>query len=180
MLQNLTYARKNQLLVIAFVMIVFLVYWLAIKKTINEDRQVSEAEKKIQMATSAPFMAGRLEKELMLMNKKIGNENIKGDNSLQTLLELVTNYCKNNHAVLREFPETNINKQEGLLIETNRFAVEGNFSTLINLVYLLEQKNKLGKVASVTYQLKKDIKTRENILICTLYLQNVKKKNDEK
>jgi len=111
------------------------------------------------------------------MDEKIGDNNLKGQNTAQTLLELVTNYCKNNHAVLREFPETNTNNQEGLMIETNRFVVEGNFSALLNLVYLLEQKNKLGKISSAVYQVKKDFKTKNKMLIVTIYLQNVKKQS---
>jgi len=174
-LKELTYLRKNQLLIAAFVVLLFLVYSLAIKKTINESKQASDAEKKIELAANAPFMAAQLQKELMLMDEKIGDKNLQGQNTAQTLLELVTNYCKNNHAVLREFPETNTSNQEGLIIETNRFVVEGNFSVLINLVYVLEQKNKLGKISSVVYQLKKDFKTKKNVLIATVYLQNVKK-----
>lgn len=175
MFKELTYLRKNQLLIAAFVILLLLVYSLAIKKTIHESKQVADAEKKIELAVNAPLMAAQLQKELMLMNEKIGDKNLKGQNTAQTLLELVTNYCKNNRAVLREFPETNTSDQEGLRIETNRFVVEGNFSTLLNLVYLLEQKNKLGKISSVVYQLKKDFKTKNKVLIATVYLQNVKK-----
>ena len=58
--------------------------------------------------------------------------------------------------------------------------IGGNFSTLINLVYLLEQKYNLGKIASVNYQLKKDFKTKEMQLTATIFLQNIKKKNHEK
>ena len=158
----------------------FFVYELAIKETINMYSTYSDAEKKITLAASAPMLASQLEKKLSQIELKLGNENIKKQNTADALLELTTNYCQNNHAVLREFPKTTITDQGDMTIETNQFVIEGNFSTLINLVYILEQKNKLGKVASVKYQLKKDFKTKEMALTAAIYVQNVKKKTHEK
>lgn len=176
MFKNLTYKKKNQLLLVVILLVLLMVYSLAIKKTINIHNTYSEAEKKIVLAASAPMLAAQLEKELLQIDIKLGNENPKKQNTSDALLELTTNYCQNNHAVLREFPKTTITEAGDMTIETNQFVVEGNFSTLINLVYILEQKNKLGKVASVKYQLKKDFKTKEMVLTATIYLQNVKKK----
>ena len=114
------------------------------------------------------------------MDTKIGNQHKKGQNTAQELLEFVTNYCQTNRAVLREFPETILADQGNLLIENNWFVVEGEFSTLINLVYTLEQKVKLGKVTSARYQLKKDLKSKQMALTTTIYIQNVKKNEHEK
>ena len=176
MFKNLTYKKKNQLLIVTAVLTLFIVYSFAIKKTINAYGKFSDAEHKMEFAANAPKMAEQLEKELRMMDERIGNQNTKGQNTTQVLLELVTNYCQKNHAILREFPEITISNEENLQVETNRFIVEGPFSTLINLAYILEQKNKLGKVASARYQLKKDFKTREMALTATIYLQNIKKK----
>lgn len=174
MFKNLTYKRKNQLLIIVSVLALYLIYAFAVKKTIEIYSEYTKAEKQIELAANAPAMAARLESQLLQMNSKIGKQNINGQNTEQALLELITNYCQNNHAVLREFPETTIAKQGDMFIETNLFVVEGEFASLINLVYILEQKNRLGKIASVRYQLKKDFKTKEMTLTAAIYLQNVK------
>lgn len=174
MFKNLTYKRKNQLLIIVSVLALYLIYAFAIKKTIATYSEYIKAEKQIELAANAPAMAAQLASQLLQMDSKIGKQNIDGQNTEQALLELITNYCQNNHAVLREFPETTIAKQGDLFIETNLFVVEGEFASLINLVYILEQKNKLGKIASVRYQLKKDFKTKEMTLTAAIYLQNVK------
>ena len=180
MFKNLTYKQKNRLLIAGAILMAYIAYALAIKKTITAYNQCNEATKQIELAQNAPMMADQLEKQLSQMDSKIGNQNTNGQNKEQALLELVTNYCQNNHAVLREFPETTLADQGNMTIETNLFVVEGSFPTLINLVYLFEQKNKLGKVASVHYQLKKDFKTKEMALTATIYLQNIKKKEHEK
>ena len=180
MLNNLTYKKKNLLLIISILLAVFIVYVFGIKKTINAYSVYSDAKNKMELAANAPVMAAQLEKELMQMDEKIGNHNTREQNTSEALLGLITTYCQNNHAVLREFPKTTVAPEGDMLIETNQFMVGGDFSTLINLVYILEQKNKLGKVASVNYQLKKDFKTKEMLLTATVFLQNIKKKQHEK
>ena len=180
MFETITYKKKNVLLIIGTVLSVLFVYTLGIKKTINAYEEYADSKKKMELAANAPVMARQLEKELMQMDVKLGNQNTKERNTDEALLGLLTNYCQNNHAVLREFPQTSIAEQGDMSIETNQFMVGGNFSTLINLVYTLEQKNKLGKVASANYQLKKEFKTKEMVLTSTIFLQNIKKKQHEK
>ncbi|MGZ4058661.1 MAG: hypothetical protein ACXVPU_06530, partial [Bacteroidia bacterium] len=92
------------------------------------------------------------------------------------LLELITGYCQVNNTVLREFPKTIIFEKGDILIETNRFVVQGSFQSLLNLIYTLEQKSKIGKVASVEYQIKKEIKDKKILLTASIFLQNIKKK----
>ena len=180
MLKNLTYKKKNKLLIAVALLIFYLVYVLAIKKTMASYDEYIKAENQIELAINAPKMAAQLEKQLLQMDSKIGKQNKNGQNTEQALLELITNYCQNNHSILREFPETTMAQRGNLFIETNLFVIEGNFSSLINLVYLLEQKNKLGKIASVRYLLKKDFKTKEMALTAAIYLQNVKQQQYEK
>lgn len=180
MFTNLTYKRKNLLLLLAAILFVFLIYTLAIKKTWLAYYVYNDAKEKIELAANAPIMAAKLEKELITMDAKIGNQNKNGTNTEQALIELLTTYSQNNNVVLREFPEATDADQGNIVIETNQFVIEGTFSKLINLVHLLEQKVKLGKVASAHYQLKKDIKTREMALTVTIFVQNIKKKQNEK
>ena len=139
-------------------------------------QKYSDSKNEMELAANAPAMADQLQKELQQMDVKIGNHNTREQNTAEALLGLITGYCQNNHAVLREFPETTVAEEGNMLIETNQFVVGGDFFTLINLVYTLEQKNKLSKVASVNYQLKKDFKTKEMLLTATVFLQNIKKK----
>lgn len=179
MFANLSYKKKNLLLVIASVVVLLMIYSFAIKRTISAYTQFSENKEKMEQAANAPMMAEQLEKELIRMETKIGNHNTKNTNIDEALLSLLTDYCQSNQAVLREFPQTTYTQDGELEIETNQFMIGGNFSTLIKLVYLLEQKYNLGKIVAVNYQLKKDFKTKEMQLTSTVFLQNIKKKNHE-
>lgn len=174
MLKGLTYRKKNQLLIVVSLMMAYLIYVFAIKKTIGAYNEYTLAEKQMELLVNAPIMSAQLEKKLFNINSKIGHQNTIDQNAEQALLELITNYCQENHVVLRAFPETTVARQRDLFVETNMFIIEGGFSSLLNLVYELEQKSKLGKIVSVRYQLKKDLRTKDMSLIATIYLQNIK------
>ncbi len=175
MFKKMTYKGKNRLLFVVAVLLTFILYYFAIKKTIQAHHDCMYAEEQITLASNAPIMAAKLQKELTQMDAKIGRDDLKEKNIGQELLELVTRYCQTNHVVLREFPETTVTEQEKLIVETNMFIVGGDFAKLINLVYLLEQKSKLGKITSVRYQLKRELKSKEMVLTATIYVQNVTK-----
>jgi len=157
-----------------------LAYLLAVKRTVEAYRNYTAASQKAELADNAPMLQAQLEKELMQMDAKLAGSNSSGKPTEQQLLEQVTNYCQDQHIVLREFPQATSALQGDMLVETNRFTVEGNFAALLNLVYILEQKNRLGKIVSVHYALGKDMKTKEMLLTATVFLQNVKKQEHEK
>jgi hypothetical protein len=174
-LKNTTYKKKNKILLIGGLLLIFMLYELTIKKTIAAYKECEEMNQKLESATNAPFTAAQLQKELVQMDTKIGNQDKNKQDQAQALLELVTNYCQDNQAILREFPEPVEVNNGDLLIRTTPFSVEGDFSTLLKLVYMLEQKVALGKIASVHYVVKKDLKTKIPALIATIYIQNIKK-----
>lgn len=179
MLNKLTYKKKNLLLILIALLTAVIVYFFAIKKTIAVYHEFTVNKGKMEQAANAPLLAAQLEKELTVMDSKMASQNNRQENVDDAVLSLITTYCQNHHAVLLEFPETTYMEDGNLSIETRQFRIGGDFFTLINLVYLLEQKYNMGKLVSVNYQLKKDFKTKEMQLSATISLQNIKKKNHE-
>lgn len=176
MFKQLTYSTKNKLLIAGAFTLLYLIYVFALKKTVDVYTEYEGSKDKIELIANAPQRTGELEKELQEINARIGTHQLPGIKTRQLLLELVSNYCQKNKAVLREFPDSETMEKEGLLVETNRFTVEGNYNTLVKLVYLMEQEYKIGRVASVKYQLKKDFKTQKMALTATMYIQNINHK----
>jgi len=175
MLKNLSYKKKNKLLLAAIILALLFVYSFTIKKTILLISEVNDTGMKAEKAKDAPARSALLKKEINRIDSRIGSQSGRVDEAQESLLELVTGYCRANNAVLREFPEATEARKGSFIIATNRFEVEGNFSVLLALVYMLEQQHGPGKVASVVYALKKNTKTKDMALTATIYLQNIKK-----
>jgi hypothetical protein len=173
--KGLTYKKKNKILLAGICFTALFIYSFTFKKTFILINNVKATEAKIEIAKDAPSKSQQLKRKLDLINNKISVYNNTSTNNQQSLLELVTEYCKNNGTILLEFPMVIEEVNAGFIIETNRFVVQGDFNSLLSLVYILEQKNIVGKIAAVNYQVKKDTKTKETILTSTIYLQNIKR-----
>jgi hypothetical protein len=175
MLNNLTYKKKNQLLLVGAILFLFIAYYLAFGRTISLYRECSTMEDQLLSLSDAPNQSAILQAKLTQLDQTLGGRQLADTNTQQALLNVVSNYCKSNDALLREFPKA-VSKQENeYIVETNVFTVEGNFMKLLQLVYLLEQKERIGKLASVLFQSKQDARTKVLALTATIYVQNVKK-----
>jgi hypothetical protein len=173
-LKSLSYGKKNRLLVISGGILLLLVYVFSIQRTIEAYREVSALEVQAGMAANAPAEAGKLEKQIERMNELAGVSNGSADVQ-QELLGMITGYCQQNGTALREFPETVRNEENDLTIETSMFTVEGRFSELLKLEWLLEREKGTGKISSARFFSRKDPKTKTIALNVTIYLQNIKR-----
>jgi hypothetical protein len=171
-----TYKNKNRLLLIGSVLFLYIAWTSAFGKTFKLKNECIKLEEQMKLAVDIPEKSAQLKKEIARMEQLTGLSK-KIENPQQALLDIASSYCNKNNTVLREFPKTINSKQNNLEVETNVFVVEGPFIKLLNLAYLLEQKNKIGKVASVNYISKVDQKTQRTILTATIYLQNIKSNN---
>jgi hypothetical protein len=176
--KKLTYKKKNRALVIITVLSAVLIYEAALKKTIVAYSSCKSLELQVQDANDAPKKMNELQIKNARMDMLLGNGG-KYLDVQESILGIVTNYCHENTLVLEEFPTPMIEKNNGIVIETNVFTIEGGFNKLLNLIYLFEQKYKIGKVVSVIYQVKKENSSSSTKLNVTIYLQNINKQGHE-
>jgi hypothetical protein len=163
----------------AAVMFLFMVYSLGIKKTVAQYKECKGLEDKVRLATSAPADLVEVERKYSAMQKLMESYNA-GTNIQQALLGVASKYCNENNVVLKDFPKPIISSEKDLTIETNQFVVEGDFTKLLRLLYNLEQRNKLGRIASANFFLRKDYSSKTNNLMASIYIQNIKKAENEK
>lgn len=157
------------------VLFALIIYFTTIKKTFDLYMQCNELEELLGQADNASQQMLQLEKQLQEIESVFGEKEERSNNYQQVLLEAISNYCSRNNVVLREFPTPAVFNEQDFSVETNLVVVEGSFNNLLNLVYLLEQKNKSGKIASIQFQTKKDFKTKQQALTASIYIQNIKK-----
>lgn len=178
-MKQLTYRQKNKYLLIGFAVFVILSYVLAISDTLDSYFGYRQLEKKEKEMTRAPQELKNLQVKLKGLNYLIETRQRNTEGVHASLLNVITAYCDEQGILLREYPGMQENTQNDLVIETNIFEVQGSFFKLLDLVYLLEQKQRIGKVASVKFQTKRDMQTRNAMLTVTIYIQNIKTNHHE-
>jgi uncharacterized protein involved in propanediol utilization len=169
-----SYKQKNQWLLLGTVLLLLVAYWFSFRKTIQAYRQNKTLTQQSEQIQSASFTIQQLEQQLA--KTKINNTDGSGFN--QTILfEKVSHFCESNQLNILTFDEPKIVQTDDYEVTTNYMEIEGGFKSITELTYELEQKLRLGRMASVHYELDFDRKTKQDFLIGRIYLQNIQNKD---
>jgi hypothetical protein len=175
MLKNLSYQKKYYLSLLSSVLLAIIIYQFAISKTISLYQKNQDLNTKLKEAVNTPAQLETIYKNLASLNKFIqSNQSDSAGSVHDALLGILSRYCKENGTLLKSFPETSFYTEGNFEIQTNTFTLQGSFVPLLRLVYLLEQKERIGKVSSLNFQATKDYDSKKTVLPVTVYLQTAK------
>jgi hypothetical protein len=158
----------------------FVVYQLAIAKTINLAIENAAFRTQISQNKNAPAQIKSVTKKIKRIEQLIGRN--KGGEAIdihQALLELVTKSIQKNKLILQDFPQPYESSSNGYLTKTVQLRVEGGFIDLLQLIDSLEKNYSVGTVVAVNFKTAKEKRTRKRKLAATLYIQNVKTEKHE-
>ncbi len=103
------------------------------------------------------------------MSKKISIETSFQNNLLTTINAAADS---TNIAVV-SFLQPHIFTIEGSATHSYSFTIKGSFHEIMQLLYTLEQKYKLGKIVSLNYAKKKNYRRNSEYLECAVLLQHI-------
>ncbi len=167
--------RKNWLLLMGSITIVILSYFLAFDPTLKlkSELKLLQAQKEIQEKTRKELI--HLEKQNRYYSKLLEKHKIATDVSLQNkLLEHLNRLTHQNKLIVVSFNPTHAYTAAGTTFETYSFKVRGSYTSIVKLIYDLEQLTKFGKVTSVMFDKIKNHKTQRSYLDCELYIQRIR------
>lgn len=170
---DLSYRKKNKLLLLAGVVLLLVIYFAVIQRTIDLYSDNSELKEKIALAEEAPEKIGLLEKKRSLLNARLKAYSIDSLKNREFILHLVTEFCTKKGILLKDFPSPGLENQGDFAIETNLIIAEGGYHDLLNLLFFLEQEMKIGRPGSVKFIKKFDNKRKKEVLTIEIYLQNI-------
>jgi hypothetical protein len=171
MMRRLTWKRKNQLLVIGAVILLWIVYSFAISKTLAARSACIDMQERIDSAGSAPDQLIRLKQEFANFQSETGA--IDTSNEVhEYILGIVTTYCANNNLILRDFTHPYRLQQQEWKIEDHPLTVQGSFIGLLKLLHHLEKEPR-SNVISSEFRSRRDPKTQELSLSLVIYIQTI-------
>ncbi len=151
------------------ILLLLAVYNASIRRTVKAAKTNGQLKSKIERAATAPSQIADLQNKLNSFQQTA----IQPYNR-EALLEAVTTFCRKKELLVKTFPEANSYQQENDQIITNEIEVEGNYTSIVELVYLLEQQEKLGSLSSLDFYKYKDRRLRKNTLRAKIVLRNLK------
>lgn len=84
------------------------------------------------------------------------------------ILASVNSHCDRMGLAFKEYKRLGM---DGRRIWTRMLTVEGDFKAILQLVYLMEQRERLCRIAAVRYQKQKE--EEGGALQCSIYIQNI-------
>lgn len=175
-LPQLTYKQKYYLSIAGVILAAFLSYNLSFNKTISAIKDHYSLAEKMERLEDAPRKIQKIEHQMKQMEHLlVDNDSIDIE---QRLLEKATVFCQDNRITLMGFPKTKVSEYQNYMILTNEIVFEAPFKKSLQFIYESEQKDRIGKIASVQLVKKQDVKTKQQHLYSHILFQNIKLKKN--
>jgi hypothetical protein len=163
-----TFKQQTIALGLGLLLLCAVIFQLNIRKTIGVYSHYRDQLQKVGLAASAPARIATLQKKLAN-----AQQSALKPYKREMLLENVTDFCRNNNLLIRAFPEAQKVVQNENNIVTNQIEIEGNFKSMVKLVYMLEAAERLGSVGSLKFFVFKDRTAKRNVLKGQIVLRNL-------
>lgn len=166
--------QKNIVLLVSFVLSLFLVYHLAIKKTVIYKAMHTGLLKEKKTLNNAVEKKQFFQQKNKYLDSILKSKNISAHNSFQqTLLKNIGDFMSGEKIEIETFQKPHISLQNQTNVKTYSFTVKGDFNSLLKLIHHLEKQH-LGELNSVNFEKKRNYKNRKDYLVLVIYLQRMR------
>ena len=168
----MTAKKKNILLLVGFVLMLFTSYQLAFKKTFSLKTDVERLQKEIAMFENTPASIARLEVQQTYYDSILRVNKVTDASEQNSLLQAINAFGNDHDLNVVNFLEPHRFKNEDLTVTTYECSIEGDYNGLIQLLQELENNPRFGDVSHVRFEKKKEPRTRRVYLVVTLLISN--------
>jgi hypothetical protein len=152
---------------------ILLIWKMSLSKTVKEIQKNFQLKNILDSNTRYPEKKMVLKQRIKTLSDLTNSKFLNSNDYDQRMIKIVDKYCLDNNLIIRKIPERTISVQDNISIITSVFSIEGDFVDLVKLIYMLEQKEKLGRVTSANLTKKTEPKTKTSYLIADIFLQNI-------
>ena len=166
--------RKNSALFAGILLLFWVAYQFSFSNMFKLRKQYHTLKKEQEFFTNVSQKLIQLRRQDIYYDSILKSKKITTKSSFQNnLLKTITDFADATSIKIITFNDPHIFKIENAIFNSYSFTLRGDFSKITQLIYELEQHNKLGKIISVNYIKKKNYRRNNYFLECTVLLQQV-------
>ncbi len=169
MFNNLSSKQRFNYLLIGIGVVLFLVYILAIKKTIDVKAKAIDMEAIHEKAIAEPQNKAMLEYQLMKIQKSLAAYADSSGKAQDKLLKTISSFTSTKTVMLKSYEPPKTNGE----INTTVLYLQGNYINLLKVSNKLENTDGLGRVVHTLFETSMDYNTRKKILTLKIIVQTV-------
>ncbi|MCB4797212.1 hypothetical protein [Neotamlana laminarinivorans] len=167
----MTNRNRIILAVSGFIITLFLCYKFAFSKTIN---LVYTHEKLVQSETlfeNTPHQIFLLKQKQKYYDSLLTKYQLNEHSIQHSLLNTINRYADSHEFSIVEFNEPHITRDNNLTVKVFKFTLNGNYNSIMTLIYNIEQHTKLGEVINIHFEVKKNFRTGQKYLLAHVLLK---------
>ena len=171
MFSRFTYKQKTGLLISASLLLLFVGYKIAITPTLGLLSKIDALETKIEKAKTANYDISTAVKNIAVLKRKVGKTSPSFEAFQEDLLNSVVPFAEENKIKISKIKLPHKASKNNYEIQTLQIECKASFKALTQLLDHIQREN-IGRVCSVNYELRKNHKLKRRFLYATFYVQN--------
>lgn len=173
MFSQLTYKQKTIMLIVSSIVVLVIGYQLAITPTLKLNSNIQKAKQNIELAKTAPNEISEANLLLEQLKRKVGQTSPSFEIFQMEVLNSIVPFADEHEIKINEIKLPHIATESNYEVQTLQIECKADFKELTLLLNHIQLEN-IGRVCSVNYELKKDLKLKKWFLFTTFYIQNYK------
>ncbi|MCW3787906.1 hypothetical protein [Plebeiibacterium sediminum] len=176
MWNNLSYKKRFYRIIIGLILLICLSYKFAFQNTLLLKDNLEQLKTELRKIENAPYKLNMIQQKLDEIDTRIGDVNFEIDKG-GYLIDIIGDFCKRNDLVLNEIPQKHVFNKENFNVVTFKVLIEGSFKRQLQLLNEIEDQPIIGKVRSVCFESKYDLKLKKKFLYGSYLFQSLKESN---
>ena len=172
MFANLTYKQKLLGLMGVVVILSLAANKRSFKVTRQAYNQVKELEDKLEFVNSSTTDISQTQLELKYYDKILGKQGVDPEEIQQEILDFTSSF---EEVYVFNLDEIHLAESNGFNVISNQLILEGNFNSLLEIVYAFEREFKFSNIVSISFVKEKEFQTRKDKLRVKIIFQNYEK-----
>jgi len=167
--------KKNKLLLVGFLLVLYICYSFAISNTINYYKEYKTKQEQIAADSNMPKLVGQLVQKEKQLDQALSLYDINISESFQNdLLKQLTSYSDTYKLKIVDFQEPHSVSQKGFTVTSYIFSLEGSFNGCLAVLNKVENNPSLGIIKHLNFVKKKNYKTNTDQLFVEVIMQKNK------
>lgn len=167
--------KKNKLLLVGFVIVLYVCYSFAISNTINYYKEYKIKQEEIAADSNMPKLVGQLIQKEKQLDQVLSQYDVNISESFQNdLLKQLTSYSDSYKLKIVDFQEPHTISQKGFTTTSYIFSLEGSFNGCLSVLNKVENNPALGNIKHLNFVKKKNYKTNTDQLFVEVIMQKNK------
>ncbi|WP_374175215.1 hypothetical protein [Flavobacterium tructae] len=167
--------KKNKLLIVGFLLVLYFSYSLAISNTLHYYREYQIKQEQIAADSNMPRLVGQMAQKEKQLDQALTKYDVSVSESFQNdLLKQLTSYSDSYKLKITDFQEPHAVMQKGFTVTSYIFSLEGSFNGCLALLNKVENNPALGTIRHLNFIKKKNYKTNTDELFVEVIMQKNK------